>query len=440
MSPRIAALPAVAALVCAWSAARAQDQQSAQQIARDVIPEVERAVGLKFRRPPAIEVRSKEQVRGYLNREMAEALPPRELAGVQRTYRAFGLVPDSVDLRRLMLDLYAEQVAGYYDPDSAALFVVRGADPLVLKLILAHELVHALQDEYTSLNAILKLRRQNDRQMAGQAVAEGQATLASIEALAPGVDLDEALGSWDRVRDLIRQQQTSMPVFATAPAIIREGLLFPYLAGAQFMRDFNARRVRPDEEPYGDRMPVSTAQVLHPHAYASRQLPERVGFARAAARDTLVYDDDFGEFETRIALETWGVDTAQAVAAASGWDGDRFEVLGTPRGTVVLWASAWTTPGDADEFARALVTGWGARSGAPGRPLGPGATGADYGADPGRRRWKVERGTLRGAAVVLLTDAPVSWDGWSGAGVRRVTVSAAPRPAASGPVPPAPRR
>ena len=430
MSRRCAARLAVvlASLAGAVHAARAQDERSAQQIAQEVIPDVERAVGLKFRRPPAIEVRSREQVRGYLNREMAEAMPPKELAGVQRTYRAFGLVPDSVDLRRLMLDLYAEQVAGYYDPDSSALFVVRGADPTVLRLILAHELVHALQDEYTSLNAILKLRRQNDRQMAGQAVAEGQATLASIEALAPGVDLDEALGSWDRVRELIRQQQASMPVFATAPAIVREGLLFPYLAGAQFMRDFNARRVRPDEEPYGDRMPVSTAQVLHPHVYASHQVPFRVGFLRAAARDTLVYDDDFGEFETRIALETWGVDTAVAVAAAAGWDGDRFEVLANADGTVVVWASAWTTPGDADEFGRALVSGWGSRTGAPGRALGPGATGAEYGSGATRRRWKVERGALRGAAVVLLTDAPAGWNGWSVPALRRVTASA-PRPA-----------
>ena len=425
MSRRIAVLLALAAAGAA-SRARAQDERSAQQIARDVIPDVERAVGLKFRRPPAIEVRTKEQVRGYLNREMAEAMPPKELAGVQRTYRAFGLVPDSVDLRRLMLDLLSEQVAGYYDPDSSALFVVRGFDPLLLRFTMAHELVHALQDEYTPLNAILKLRRQNDRQMAGQAVAEGQATVAMIEAVAPGADIDQAL-NYDQVRALIGQQRAAMPVFAAAPAIIREGLLFPYLAGAQFMRDFNARRVRPDEEPYGDRMPISTAQVLHPHLYTSRALPQRVGFTRPAARDTLVYDDDFGEFETRIALETWGVDTARAVAAAAGWDGDRFEVLGTPRGTVVLWASAWTTPADADEFARALVSGWGARSGAPGQPSGPAATSADYAAGAARRRWKVERGTLRGTAVVLLTDAPSSWDGWSAAGVRRVTVSAASR-------------
>jgi hypothetical protein len=409
-----AALLALAPLVGAAHAARAQDERSVQQIAREVIPGVERAVGLRFRHPPDIEVRSREQVRGYLSRKLAEDLPPSEMAAVQRTYRAFGVVPESLDLRRLMLDLYSEQVAGYYDPDSSALFVVRGADPLVLKLIMAHELVHALQDEYTPLNAILKLRRQNDRQMAGQAVAEGQATLASIAALAPGSDLDDVLGNWDQVRRLIRSQQVAMPVFASAPPIIQEGLLFPYLAGAQFMRDFNARRARPDEEPFGDRMPISTAQVLHPHVYTSRQVPARIGFGRSPARDTLVYDDDFGEFETRIALETWGVDTAAAVAAAAGWGGDRFEVLGTPAGTVVLWASGWTTADDATEFERALVAGWAHRTGVTQRPEArAGGSGADYGSGTGARRWRVERLEVRGVTVVRLADGPVRWDGWT---------------------------
>jgi len=286
-------------------------------------------------------------------------------------------------------------VAGYYDPDSSALFVVRGADPLVLKLILAHELVHALQDQYMSLNSILKLRHQNDRQMAGQAVAEGQATLASIEAMAPGADLSGVLGDWDQVRELIRSQQAAMPVFATAPPIIQEGLLFPYLAGAQFMRDFNARRSRPDEEPYGDRLPISTAQILHAGLYTTHTLPVRVGFGPDPG-DTLVYDDDFGEFETGVALKTWGVDPTVAEAAADGWDGDRFEVLGAPPGTVVMWATAWRTPQDADQFQRALTDGW---------ARGHGGTGAP--------KWRVDRLSIRGLDVVRLVAAPAAWKGWA---------------------------
>ena len=391
----VASLLWVGALACTAAAARAQDENEALQIAREVTPGVERAVGLKFKREPAILVRTREQVRGYLSRKLVEEMPPAEMAAVQRTYRAFALIPSTTDLRKLMLDLYSEQVAGYYDPDSSALFVVRGADPAMLEVILAHELVHALQDQYMPLNAILKLRRQNDRQMAGQAVAEGQATLAGLQAMAPGVDLSEVLGNWDQVRDRIREMQSAMPVYASAPLFIQEELLFPYVDGAQFMRDFDARRARPDEEPYGDRLPISTAQILHAGLYTTHTLPVRVGFGPDPG-DTLVYDDDFGEFETGVALKTWGVDPTVAEAAADGWDGDRFEVLGAPPGTVVMWATAWRTPQDADQFQRALTDGW---------ARGHGGTGAP--------KWRVDRLSIRGLDVVRLVAAPAAWKGWA---------------------------
>jgi hypothetical protein len=407
---RAAGLALAGALAVAACAPRSRAQSSAADVARTIIPRVERAVGLTFRRPPDIEVRSREQLRAYLTHKMAEELPPAELAAVERTYRAFGLVPDSLDLHRLMLDLYDEQVAGYYDPDSAALFVVRGADSLALRLIMAHELVHALQDEYTPLNAILKLKRQNDRQMAGQAVAEGQATLASVEALAPGTDVGRVLGDWDTMRDLVRSQKAAMPVFASAPLIVQEGLLFPYVAGAQFMSVFDTTRAAPGDEPYGDKMPVSTSQVLHPALYWAHHLPLVVRFGPVPAGDTLVYEDDLGEFETRIALETWRTDESVAIAAAMGWDGDRYELLGTPSGSALVWVAAWMTPADADRFARTLVTGWGRRTGAAGAPAG--ATGAAYGAPPARRRWAVDRLLLAGEQAVRLVDAPAAWPGW----------------------------
>jgi hypothetical protein len=391
----------VGVVVLAASAALAQDD-GLQRMTRELVPPVERAVGLRFRRPPAVQLRSRDQVRAYLNRKLAEQLPPAELSGVERTYRAFGLTSDTADLRRLMLDLYSEQVAGFYDPDSSILYVVRGAAPAMVRLVLAHELVHALQDQYTPLNAILKLRRQNDRQMAGQAVAEGQATLASIQALAPGADLGDLSGMWRQMREGIRSQQEAMPVFSAAPRIIQEGLLFPYLAGADFVRGFNLRRTQADEQPYGDRMPVSTEQILHPSKYTARERPARIRLG-APPGDTLVYDDDFGEFETRVALESWGVSEADAIAAAGGWNGDRFAVLGTRQGTALVWVAAWDGPDDAAQFEAALRSGWQRRTGAPaGR----------YDARGASRRWALDRLTVGGAPALRLVDAPAAWSGW----------------------------
>ena len=159
--------------------------------AKTVIPAVERAVGLKFRSPPKLAIRTKEQVRAYLEHKLEADLPPAELAGVTAAYRLFGLIPDTLDIHRLLLALYSEQVAGYYDPDSATLYVVQGADPTQVRLVMAHELVHALQGQYVPLDSLLSLHGDNDRRTAAQAVMEGQATLASVVALFPQQDMND---------------------------------------------------------------------------------------------------------------------------------------------------------------------------------------------------------------------------------------------------------
>jgi hypothetical protein len=383
----------------------AQSDDAAQRIARELTPAVERAVGVPFRRPPVVATRSREQVRRFLDAKIAEQFPPAELRAVERAYKAFGLVPESLDVRRILLDLYAEQVVGFYDPDSSALFVVRGADPMMVRLILAHELVHALQDQHAPLNRVLKLRRSNDRQMAGQAVMEGQAVVASLAALAPGQQLPDLSQAWGMVREQIRQQQSAMPVFAEAPLILQEGMLFPYLAGAEFVRGFESRRQNATEQPWGDRLPVTTEQILHASKYTANDLPVRLAFA-AGSGDTVVYADDFGQFEVRIALQSWGLGEPEAIAAAMGWDGDRYEVRGTRAGTVLLWAVAWDTPADAAEFERSLRRGWDRRA----------RTGYRAG-----RRSMVETLTLNGVPVVRLVDAPLAWSGWSALPAVRLT-------------------
>jgi hypothetical protein len=393
-----AALVLVLAMRASKTPHRVQSDDGIQRIARDLAPAVERAVGLTFKRPPRVQARSRDQVRAYLDHKIAADYPPAEINAVQRAYRAFALIADTTDLRSLMVNLYAEQVAGFYEPDSSALFVVRGSDPTMIRLVLAHELVHALQDQYTHINAILRLHRRNDRQMAGQAVMEGQATVASFAALAPGGQAPDFERVWASVRSSLRDQQESQPVFASAPHFVQESLLFPYLAGGEFVQQFDATRVAGTEEPWNERLPISTEQVLHISKYTAheRPVPVRIGLP---TRDTLIYDDDFGEFETRTTLESWGVASDQAIAAAAGWNGDRYVLLGTRAGTAVVWASAWDTPQDADEFAAAARQGW--------EHTAQGRAGA------AERRWQVDTISVGPVKVVRFVDAPKAWAGWA---------------------------
>ncbi len=310
---------------------------------------VERATGLTFRTPPRSALRSREQVRAYLIAKLDEELPPARLGGLETAYRLFGLLPDTLALRALLLELYAEQVAGYYDPDSATLFGVAGADRAQLRLVLAHELVHALQGQYLPLDSILQSTASNDRLTAAQSVLEGQATLASIAVLAPGQDAASTSQFWELYRDQVRAQQSAMPVFARAPLVVREALIFPYLDGAKFMHWWVTSGPK-DTLPYGPRMPVSTEQILYPDRYARGDAPVPVGFGPDSG---VMYEDALGENEIRVLLAALaGSDEVQTVVPIA-WGGDRFRVYDAPGGPALVWYVVWDDRSAADRFLRA---------------------------------------------------------------------------------------
>ncbi len=361
------------------------DGDHVRELVREVAPKVERAVGLTFRREPGIAVRSADEVRAYLIHKLDDELPPDELERLVLAYRLFGMIPDTLDIRSLLLELYLEQVVGYYDPDSSALYVVRGADETTLRFTLAHELVHALQDQYLSLDSLLSLKRQNDRRMAAQAVLEGQATVASFLVAAPSLGAQLAEGSWGEYWRAVREQHKQMPVFNKAPLVIREGLVFPYLAGGQFVSWF--MRQYPETVPFGARLPTSTEQVLHPERYRRGDAPVVLAFRLPEA----VYEDGLGEFETRILLTTLTGSDSVASQTAHGWGGDRYAVLAAPGGHALVWWTVWDTAAAADRFAATLREWWSV-------------------ALP--RRLAVERTELGALPAVLVVAAPEEWEGW----------------------------
>jgi hypothetical protein len=313
-----------------------------------LMPPVEHAVGLRFRHAPRAEVRTREQVRNYVLHKLDEEMPSSKAAGMEATYRLLGLLPDTLDLRRLMLDLYTEQIAGLYDPDSATLFAVAGADRGQLRVVLAHELVHALQDQYTPLSEFMRQPVDNDHLTAGQAIFEGQATLAGLQVMVPGQNITAMPEFWETFRDQIRQQQTSMPVFKTAPTLVREGLIFPYLAGADFMRWWMGSEHR-DTVPYGRLLPVSTEQVLHPSRYGRGDQPVLLRFKQPGDSAT-TYEDVLGEFEIRIlSAELNNVPDVSTVVPI-GWGGDRFRTWRLPGGAAFVWYSTWDDSASAQQF------------------------------------------------------------------------------------------
>jgi hypothetical protein len=355
----------------------------------EAIPKIEEATGLTFKQQPKMEMRSRAQVREFLIRKFNESTPAEQLRGEEVAYKLFGLLPDTMDLRRFLLELLTEQIVGYYDPATDVLYVVEGAPDDQLATTITHELVHALQDQYVNLDSIQKMVGSSDRQLAAQAVLEGQATFEHMKIALDGMDLATRLpGGWDSLRQLIREQQTSMPIFASAPMAIQESLLFPYLSGAEYIRRFRQRR--PGQSPL-DLMPVSTEQILSDAAYFGipPDLPTTVTLPPTTE---VVHEESLGAFGTRLFLFQHLKNNSEAIAAAQGWDGDRYRILRTANGGGIAWVTVWDSANDRAEFIEALGE----------------STGRRY-----RTNWPTVRGDVRvyrgSGRVVVIT--PLQIDG-----------------------------
>ncbi len=405
---RVAAIVVIAAIAAVLYFGRHRsvgDGPYAQEVA-EAVPRIEKATGMVFKTPPRVEARDKEQVRAFLVKKFDESSPASELAGEEAAYKLFGLLPDTLDLRKFFLAVLTEQVIGYYDPAAKVLYVVKGADEKTVRITITHELVHALQDQYVNLDSLQKSTIDSDKLSAVQAIIEGQAMFEQMSIMAGGAsNIALRVGGRDGMREMIRESQSSQPVFATAPMVIQESLLFPYLSGADFVQRFSEQKG--NANPLAN-VPRSTEQILHTPAYFGSPPDEPSIVTLPTARGaTKVYENDMGEFGTRLFLYQHLKDEQAAARSAVGWDGDRYVVVknGTAKG--IVWASVWDTTVEAAAFSDALIRATTKRTGTAERAEAAG--GATI--RPKGRTITVFPRIINGRAVVIYSDLP---DGMSG--------------------------
>ena len=365
----------------------------------DAVPRIEKAVGVPFKTPPKLEVRSRDQVRAFLERRFGEQRSQRELDGLEGAYKRLGLLPDTMRLKPFLLDLLTEQIVGYYDPSTKVLYIVENAAEELVGVTITHELVHALQDQYVDLDSIQSIEGNNDRQTAAQAFLEGQATYQQLVAMVGRVNLGAL--QWHRVRETIRQESANMPHFASAPLVIQETLIFPYLSGAEFMRRTEERR--PQQHPF-ERVPVSTEQILHESAYFDDEpdMPTEIELPSSPIGSP-TYENNLGEFETRLFLYQHLRDQSSAIRGAAGWDGDRYRLLELSGGEGFVWVSVWDSAIDAAEFLDLMTRLVERRYGAAvARP----ATDDARIYDAGERTMMLRVAEVDGRPLVMFVDVP----------------------------------
>lgn len=330
-------------------------------LAAELLPELSLRSGLALETPVRLERRSRSELETYLRVKLDEELPPERARALGRAYHLLGLAPGDLALRDLLLSVYLEQVAGFYDPDSTALFVLDDQGPDQLRPLLLHELVHAVQDQSADLDALTAPELGNDRRKAAQAAIEGHATLVMMEhALGEmqGADLDLSTipDMADRLRPALESVQAQFPALASAPAVVQESLLYPYLEGAGFVLAL-WRSGAERGAAFRGALPTSTEQVETPAKLLGPDVDVPTLLTIRPARGSVLLSDDLGQAEVELLLrERSGPGAGDA---AVGWDGDRYALIdpgdGSPPG--LAWASVWDDVRARDRFVAAFRPG-----------------------------------------------------------------------------------
>jgi len=333
------------------------DSKAALDIIDDQVAELR---GLEFRQPVTFTLMTAAELRQNIEEDFAEDWSPDEARDGVITLAAFDLIDPDFDLYNHYLDLYSEQIAGYYDTEEKTLYVISNDDALNVtqRVTLAHELAHALQDQHFDLSQFENEGEDEavdtEADFAFRALVEGEATLLEQQYL-------QHLAPHDFVRMAGEIAEIDTTVLDKTPLVIAEGQIFPYREGLTFAQNlYQQGGWAAVNEAYAE-PPVSTEQILHPDRYRADDLPQVVSLPPLTG--TLgsgwrqVDEDVFGEFYLRLHLNTHLSPTV-TLPAAEGWGGDRYTVYHHPQADTVaaVLHTVWDTPADAIQFQAAYAS------------------------------------------------------------------------------------
>ena len=318
---------------------------------------------LSFLKPVVYRQIPRTELPFILRQKIAQQVPDREFDANSVALAALGLIPSGTDLKKTYLALLGEQVGAFYDQHSAELFTFSGQslDNSQNRVILAHELTHALEDQHFHLaNLPLEAKGNDDRALAASALVEGDATLVMNRYLLGNLSASVVKDS------LAGALMTDVRQLVAAPRFLRETLVFPYLRGQEFCQavyDQGGWHALADAFHHP---PTSTAQILHPQRFISHpaQQPVEIDYGNVLSfGQKPVCDNVAGEFGLRQLLIGWLGSDAQAGDLAANWAGDRYVVYGNAKVNSYLWCTCWSSEAAAKQFMSAAQMGWQVRYG-----------------------------------------------------------------------------
>jgi hypothetical protein len=366
--------------------------QEAEELFRsvdEILNFASKETNLPIKHPVKRRLASREEVRNYILKHMEEDQDAHRLQRAAASLKKFGLVPRDFDLRKFMLDVLEDQVAGYYDPKTKTVNLLDWVAPEAQRPVLAHELTHALQDQSFDLQKWLMVSPEADKkpdsnldnttydpeeaQAAREAVSEGQAMAVLVDfMLQPsGKSLADVPMMVELYKQSTIERSEDSPVLGSAPMYLRESLIFPYTDGLDFVQTLLTAGGKDRAFP-GALMdpPRDTREVMQPKTYLANRHVAPLYLPKMGAVLKGKYEKydlgEVGQFDVYILLKQFTTaDQAQELAPA--WRGGTYMLLSrlpVRRGNgaavephlselALVYLSRWATPEDASLFAAA---------------------------------------------------------------------------------------
>jgi hypothetical protein len=323
--------------------------------------EVSRALELVGRvreLPPTRPVRGKvigrEAMVARVKQSMRKEVPGDVIAAQEEMLFALDTVPVDFDYERCLLQLVEDQLAGFYEPDDETMYLGGDLGATARWATLAHELVHALQDQHYDLGERVEYREDGtDEQSAVHALAEGDATSAMFDFLngQPATEMSEfALG-------MMFRGSAALSTGGEVPEVLKRSLISPYVDGLRLVHWARRRGGWQAVDAMWRRPPTSTEQVLHPEKWLVNEPPLTVALpAGPAAGWGVDYKDVLGEQSLRLVFEEW-MPRFRAEEAAADWGGDRVGVYSKGRHHALAWRIVFDDEPAARRAATAFARG-----------------------------------------------------------------------------------
>jgi hypothetical protein len=318
-----------------------------------LILDAEESRGLPFLSVPTITILDQAAFTERVNTDLKADLAEEDLTTDEAMLKLLGMLGPDADLEAMIIDLYTEQIAGFYDPETKELVVpvaTEGITPLQ-SITIVHELIHALTDQHFDFNDEYERRideGNGDDISAALALIEGDATYQQflfLESMSPEDAADAAL----------EVQSFDSVIFDAMPPWLQRDLGFPYEKGLTFVGQImSTAGLKGVDEAY-KALPISTEQILDPNKYLRNEQPEPMAPLTVDLPGwEMAEEATFGEWGIQLLL-TDAASPGAVTQAAAGWGNDGYRFFTRGGDAAIAWVYQGETEADGEDLTNALI-------------------------------------------------------------------------------------